>query len=673
MRKTALVSVIVLLLLAFSLALVGCTTPETEDPVTETEEPVYEITGTKNIILKADVTQYDFLSGIGGKKDGEAHSVEVDSSAVVFGVAGIYEVVYTCGEESETITVKIYGMPVFSGDAQVSRAYAADIDAGAGLTAKDSFGEDLTVVTTDEFVRDTYSRITYAEHEFVFKATDAAGNEQNFTRKVTVTETGRPAISGASADLSAPEASVPLGTLTLDWIKKSGTALDTADYGVSGGNLVLRAGYVAELGVGEHEFELDFGDAGYCDLTLDVTDTEMPAFTVGALGAALYVENTSINLPVAQRQTGSYQNIEVKYYLDSTEITELTVTLDAGEYEYAVKFFRLGAEIQNADETIRFTVMTEAAYYGRPFAGAEFASLFVPIDATRNSVEWDESQSVFRFINTVQVEDNNRGFTVDASYFSGIVEKSGAEQIKFSFKNETPSAQLFLGWWRDSEGWSVLHNTSAADWVEYTINMAAVPAEKTLFLLATSGGFFLKDIQLVMPVQYNEVKSFVFKPQAEGGGVYTSALDIEGLPGYEPEDWRVNYTSYVVPGNVQFRSVPTYYGIGFTLPETVTCTDDMILSFRINVDSMAEPADTVRLRLFNNTDSGLWDAPQRFHEVVSIPVGNWYEVRVNIANYLAAGGSFTGFKWVSFTGKKDSSSNDIVLSFSQVRILQVAA
>lgn len=68
---------------------------------------VYVIRGAKDISITTEVTEYDFLDGVTGTKDGESHEVTCDSSAVVFGTAGSYNVVYTCGTETKTVKCNI--------------------------------------------------------------------------------------------------------------------------------------------------------------------------------------------------------------------------------------------------------------------------------------------------------------------------------------------------------------------------------------------------------------------------------------------------------------------------------------------------------------------------------------------------------------------------------------
>lgn len=237
------------------------------------DEPVKKgsIVGAPEVvILKASDTTYDFTQGVTGTLDGEAAEVTADSSAVEFGVPGEYEVVYTLGDATVTTKVRIYGTPVITA-ADAEQKYADAIQWTVGVTAKDTFGTELELLTTPPADYHDGDLLEYgAEYEVSYTAMDAAGNTATKTRKITVTEEDRPVFEDEMLDLSAFDATV--GFDTAGFVK----ALDEEGEEITGlftesteGVLSWNPEYFAAAGTKEYTFTI-VTETGYNTLKVSV-------------------------------------------------------------------------------------------------------------------------------------------------------------------------------------------------------------------------------------------------------------------------------------------------------------------------------------------------------------------------------------------------------------------
>lgn len=216
------------------------------------------IVGAKEeIILKASETSCDFSAGVTGTLNGEAAQVEVDSSAVQFGVPGSYNVVYTLGDKTVTTTVKIYGTPTITAP-DAEQSYADVLKWTVGVTATDSFGQDLEVVTTLPADYKEGDLLEYGkEYTVSYKTMDAAGNEASATRKLTVSEQGRPVFDAETLTLTEFDGTVALDTSgivkVLDSSKTEVSDLFVKD---SAGVLSYNPEYFAFAGTKDYSFTL---------------------------------------------------------------------------------------------------------------------------------------------------------------------------------------------------------------------------------------------------------------------------------------------------------------------------------------------------------------------------------------------------------------------------------
>lgn len=248
--------------------------------------------------LKASDTSCDFMAGVSGKKGEESAEVTADASSVQFGVPGRYSVVYTCGEESETVPVYVYGDP-FLADAAGNRISSApdavityaDARSGAagGLLALDTFGERLPV-RTETAVIDGYGKVAYGTQTSVsYTATDAAGNTLSFSRKVTISDEGRPDYTEEIASMTAAKAfdmsswnmRLPLaaGNALVFVLEGEGEGVeDVTPYATVRGvtdEIVFDGSWFAGGGTGARSLDIVTTD-GWFGIEFEVTDTSAP-------------------------------------------------------------------------------------------------------------------------------------------------------------------------------------------------------------------------------------------------------------------------------------------------------------------------------------------------------------------------------------------------------------
>ena len=129
-----------------------------------------------------------------------------------------------------------------------------------------------------------------------------------------------------------------------------------------------------------------------------------------------------------------------------------------------------------------------------------------------NHVYWDEEEGAYHFVNNVTVQYDNRGFYMDSTYFNNVIEKGGATKMTFNLKFEATGEEdtevtdlaFYLGFipeWFNKPGMQQIRH--AEGYISVTIDLSKVEyvdgAYKTLFLLSTVSGFYIKDIHFEIP------------------------------------------------------------------------------------------------------------------------------------------------------------------------------
>ena len=127
--------------------------------------------------------------------------VDLDVSKVAFGTAGEYEIVYRYGEDAVNKKIYIYNVPEISGTESVSVTFSnAPLEVFGGLTAKDSFGENIDLqILDDGGMMELDGSYNIGTFTVKFVAVDKAGQVAEFNRTVTVTSIKNPVVSGTHA------------------------------------------------------------------------------------------------------------------------------------------------------------------------------------------------------------------------------------------------------------------------------------------------------------------------------------------------------------------------------------------------------------------------------------------------------------------------------------------
>ena len=392
----------------------------------ETSEEIqgdYAIEGVADIALSSTQTECDFLKGVVGWNGQSLVDVTVDSSAVKFGTVGAYEITYTLGNVSKKATVRVYGTPEITGEADYEAYYEVDLDVFAGVVGKDSFGVELEVTTNHEFNKDKFGRIIYGDHFFRYYVTDSVGNTAYLDRTYTVNQPADYVLDNVVMSVANPEVVINYGDKVLTYVVYNGEKVPASEYVIRDG-LVDLSYYAVDLGKGNHEFSLSF-EGGYSVISVDV---------------------------------------------------QLSVQ----------EFY--GRALEGEDMLWLFSTFLNGADYG-------------------NKVVWDETENAFHFENyIVDYEYDDRGFNMDVDYFNNIIAKGGAKKMTFDVKYDIETVEglrdygfyigFVPGWWGKA---NVQQHFYSAGYNKITIDLTKIDKNgdkyKTLFMLATHGGFFVKNIQ----------------------------------------------------------------------------------------------------------------------------------------------------------------------------------
>ena len=303
----------------------------------------YEIKGLRSIHLKIDQTEYDFLSGVSGFKDGNPHEITVDASKVKFGSAGKYTAAYTCGTLKTAVHVWVYGLPSMSA-ANTELSYTdAFYGATDGVEAADYFGTPLSV----RFVSAADAHPVYTfqyggTYTAEYAATDAAGQTVTKTRRLSVStdDSQRPVFAPVTTDLSFVNFAVDLqgGALERVYDQNGDLADEVSENGGRAVGFGLALGRLG--GTGTRSFTI-VTSKGYGELKVTVTDTKEPAVEYAFKNAAdgmdgyIFREGENVDFPGLEPKFGCFQNLSFTEELTKNGVPVSGVT-DEGVYVYTV-------------------------------------------------------------------------------------------------------------------------------------------------------------------------------------------------------------------------------------------------------------------------------------------------------------------------------------------------
>ena len=224
--------------------------------VNHREEAAIEIIGAEDLHIALTVKNYDEIGAeVYGVKDGDILEATADASAVSFGVAGSYKIVYKCQDVSVEKTVFIYGEPTISAGNGVTCKYSRVwAEYNKGVSAKDSFGNELPVFIGEDgglFNKD--GSVNTGAHTVKFYASDKAG-QKVYAGKVVTVESEKDPVMAESFDFDVADESlfVALGkedreallgvSVNDEAIDKDKTAFTEDGIVISGRDVCVRTG-----------------------------------------------------------------------------------------------------------------------------------------------------------------------------------------------------------------------------------------------------------------------------------------------------------------------------------------------------------------------------------------------------------------------------------------------
>lgn len=339
------------------------------------------------------------------------------------------------------------------------------------------------------------------------------------------------------------------------------------------------------------------------------------------------------------------------------DVTKLAIELGKGQHVCELSF-----EGGYVNVTIDMQ-LTAQQYYAREIKGEEMVHIFRIYEGgavANNHVVWDEQEQAYHFVNNVRDQYDGRGFYIDAEYFNALIKKGKAQSMTFEMKFEEQndnSVQFYQGfipnWWDNSwvkmqaknfkEGYqTVTIDFSKSDLIDGQY--------KTVFLLATVSGFYIKNIRVQYDVDYVATKVY------DMDGVNNSFGDISLTEAYSIASNRysvVDSNTSGVPSGIEgsaykinAAAIPLYAGNKISVAEGVTVdAQDALISIRLYIKASSNA--TAEWFLYNPTCTdragyGYLD------DVKGIKTNEWVEVRVPAKDYLVDG-KFVGLQFVNCT------------------------
>ncbi len=371
-------------------------------PTTQTPSKQVSFSGVKDVRISVKEADYDFSNGvIAVGEDGKTLEITIDDSDVKFGTAGKYTVKYDTVNGSKECNVYVYGAPVIETtalDIPYVTATAGDAEIASLITAKDTFGNKVTVKLNTAIALNSNGSVKTGAQQLSVSATDNYGNTTQKTINANVQKSTKTyTISNQNVDFSRAYSMVEIKDSTLLSVYIGETACKTGEYVFDNGCFMLLPKLIAKLGVGEHTLTLNFND-GTKDITLTITDNAEPAFIAEFdLTGETFLEKETITLPTLGKAEYSIQEFDVKTYIktpDSTEKQELNgkqICLETpGEYEYIAECIKGGTLRGTISQ--KFTAISLKEYYAQDFVKEEHLSILA---VTHNcSAVYEENTTV---------------------------------------------------------------------------------------------------------------------------------------------------------------------------------------------------------------------------------------------------------------------------------------
>lgn len=383
----------------------------------------YAIEGNADIRIGVSATEYDFLGGVRGYKDGAETQVTVDSSSVTFGTAGEYEITYTVGTLTQKQKVYIYGAPTisFTSDTVAYENTATNEGLLAGVTATDTFGGALSVTVSGDLQRDELGRLALSQ-QLKYAARDEYGNQAEKTRNFTVVNDFK--LDDKTVDFADADVTISVGN-KFKGLYKNQEKVSSQNYFYQNGILGFEVDYLVALGTGKFEF-LVVTDEGYSAFNLTLTDNQPAKFAIpDFVRAYAFADNVKVVIPEVKKI--GHQNLSFEYFVTDGAGNAVTVAEENGERYFA------------PTAAAKYT-LTVKAMRGEEMAGEKSVEIFVRGDAViLNETSDCESAIECAAAGTLGASEVN--FTADKAYgdelgsarITGILDKG--TYLIFNLKN----------------------------------------------------------------------------------------------------------------------------------------------------------------------------------------------------------------------------------------------
>ncbi len=476
-----------------------------------------KITGAKDIALKAEATSYDFSEGVTGTIKGEPAEVTVDSSKVLFGTPGEYDVVYKLKDKSVTVKARIYGTPTITAPNAIQK-YSDAVQWTVGVTAKDTFGKELKVTAVPPEL-DVEGMPIYGEtYTVTCAATDAAGNTVTANRTVTVSNEGRPTFPSAEIVLTNVDVPTEIPGTYITALNSDGEEVEAFTQGADGKLYFSGDYFFAHRDSAGKTLEFTLvTTAGYNSFSVRVKEGDaFGVLTFGDITNFIFPAGELIRFPGAKSAPGNAYRYE--YLYEVIDASGHTVVSDMFAPEEGNYTFRISARISSEDA---WQKVTEQPFYVREETEAfdlaispQNLNFFSPNVAAGASLEFVEevtigaesaakTSSAYRFAMGTKNETTlDRVLQVDQEQLAKLI-KRGLTSISFdvgttgyengcTFLNveffgqyQTPNGGATYAW--GSIGGGLVPNNG---WQTYTFDLSkgfTSPSQPTVYTQDASG------------------------------------------------------------------------------------------------------------------------------------------------------------------------------------------
>lgn len=295
------------------------------------EQPVYEFEGLNDVKLTTSATSYDYAAKVTAYKNFEEITFDVDDSAVEYGTPGEYSVTYKAEDYERTVKVYIYGSPTFT-ETGATITYK-DVQTASALrkavTAKDTFGVELTVSVVEGVQANELGYIEYGEHSVKFSATDSVGNTAEFVCNIIVSDADKPALTDIGIDLVDIQEVTQFDGIQINKIYLDGSELTSDDYSFMNGYLTFTESFLLNKELGDYTL-LVITSNGYGEITLSITDNEDAKYSF-----LITDMNYQNELSFKKASLTSHQkNISFEYALETADGEAVTLSETEDGYTF---------------------------------------------------------------------------------------------------------------------------------------------------------------------------------------------------------------------------------------------------------------------------------------------------------------------------------------------------